>query len=87
MVKSRQENEQPYNDDRNGAVWMLQKTENQWSGITRWHFFELKKRKILGASDLSVSSIQQKMYQNSVVFNEVLEEACLMPQQGFNIHF
>lgn len=23
MVKSRQENEQPYNDDRNGAVWML----------------------------------------------------------------
>lgn len=26
MVKSRQENEQPYDDDRNGAVWMLQTT-------------------------------------------------------------
>lgn len=23
MVKSRKENEEPYDDDRNGAVWML----------------------------------------------------------------
>lgn len=43
MVKPRQENEHPYDDDRNGAAWMLQTAMRRTSdeGLQSRHFLAL----------------------------------------------
>lgn len=93
MVKPRQENEHPYDDDRNGAFWMLQTAMRRTSdeGLQSRHFLALTRSPATELQLLFLVCIRFTfLFQTSinwdiVVANEALEGARLMCSTRFNI--